>query len=125
VKLLSSRRGAILVAAVALAASFFWGGPTAAAGMALGLSGAGIGILGWWVVIRMMGRNVPTEESVKPWDGTNWVVLAFLFKLPIFFVLAFIARRVGGAAVPGFLWGLGLVYLALVGWALSRSDGTT
>lgn len=108
---------------LALAASAFWGGQAGFLGMAMGLAATSITVGGWWLPIWVVG-NRSRSDNPDGMQGTFWVVLTFLLKLPIFFILAFGARRIGGNAEPCFLWGLGLVYLALIGWALSNSVRT-
>lgn len=51
--------------------------------------------------------------------GTTYVIFLFLVKVPVFVALSLLARRVGGAAIPCFVAGIGLVYSALIGWGVS------
>ena len=86
--------------------------------MALGLAGTGFSVMALWWVIRFLGR--PEGDQGRRF-ATFLVVVAFFAKLPIYMVLAMLAQRIGGDARTCFFLGLGLVYLALVGWALAQS----
>jgi len=107
-------------AILALVLSFGLRGTTGLQGMALGLIATTITVGGWWLAISQVSE-LSKSEGAKGSGGTFWVVLAFLLKLPVFFVLGFVAQRIGGNAVPCFLGGLGLVYLAMIVWALCKS----
>jgi len=106
--------------AVALIASYLMRGETGLQGMALGLIATTITVGGWWLAISQVAILSKSAEP-RMSGGTFWVVLTFFLKLPVFFILGFLAQRIGGNAVPCFLGGLGLVYLALIGWALHNS----
>jgi len=105
---------------IALAAAYTMRGTTGLAGMALGLTATSITVGGWWLAISQIAI-LSKAENAKGSGGTFWVVLAFLLKLPVFFVLGIVAQRIGGNAVPCFLGGLGLVYLAMIVWAFCKS----
>ncbi len=107
------------VGVVALGIAYLISGILGLAGMALGLFGTAFSVVALWGVVRMCGRAAP--EGAAPRLGAFVTVLAFLVKLPVFIVLGMLAQRLGGAAVPCFLLGLGLVYFGLVGWALASS----
>jgi|DewCreStandDraft_4_1066084.scaffolds.fasta_scaffold203845_2 hypothetical protein len=99
--------------------SFLIAGEVALAGMALGLVGTGFSILALWWVVRLTGGLAPLGAA--PRFGASLTILAFLVKLPLFIALGFLAHRLGGPAPGAFLLGLGLVYFALVGWALASN----
>jgi hypothetical protein len=95
--------------------------------MAVGLVATGLSVYGWWPVSAMIGQ-VASASRAEPGGrrsggrnsaGSALVILIFLAKLPVFLLLALAARRLGGAAIPCFLAGVGLVYSALIGWGLS------
>lgn len=87
--------------------------------MALGLFGSGFNLLAMWGVIRLMGGLSRADAPSR--IGAVLTVVAFLVKLPLIFALMFLAHAIGGAAPGAFLIGLGMVYSALIGWALAAS----
>ena len=87
-------------------------------GMILGLFGTTFNLWAMWKIITLIGK---ASEVGRPQRvGATLTVLAFLVKLPLFVALGIVAQRLGGAAPGCFLAGLGLVYSALIGWALTR-----
>lgn len=114
---MSSLRWSAVAAAVALTLSALQGGPDGLAGMALGLGSVSFNMWALWRIVRLTGTNA-TQETTRP--ATFLVVLAFFVKLPVYVAAALIAQALGGAAPACFLLGLGLVYFALVGWALTQ-----
>lgn len=104
---------------LALGVAYLISGMLGLAGMALGLFGTAFSVIALWGVVRMCGNAAPAGAA--PRLGAFVTVLAFLVKLPVFILLGMLAQHLGGAAVPCFLLGLGLVYFALVGWALAAS----
>ncbi|HRI43006.1 MAG TPA: hypothetical protein PLL78_09425 [Fimbriimonadaceae bacterium] len=104
---------------LACVVTFAAAGEIGLAGMALGLVGTGFSIVALWWVVRLTGGLAPLGAA--PRFGASLAILAFLAKLPIFIALGLVAQRLGGPAPGCFLLGLGLVYLALVGWALASS----
>ena len=88
------------------------------AGYALGLLGTGFSVAALWGVVKLVGRSATPDAP--PSRGTAVVVLAFLVKLPLFVGAGVLAHRLGGRAPTCFLVGLGLVYFALVAWALAQ-----
>lgn len=109
-----------LAAATAIAAPLCWlaGGPRGLAGLALGMAATGFSLWALWGVVQLLGRSA--EAGAEPSKGSALVVLAFLVKLPLFVGLGLLAHRLGGSAGACFLVGLGLVYFALVAWALAK-----
>ncbi len=89
-----------------------------------GAQGYGMGLFGtaFSVIILKLtvGLAASASGSQRAGKGSVFIVLAFLIKLPLFVGLAFMAHRLGGAAEPWFLGGLGLVYCALIGWAVAK-----
>jgi len=110
--------GATFVLAIGLAAMV--GGPLAAVGILLGVVATAVSLAGWWPAIRLLGEVATVEGANHGKIGRTYVVLVFLVKLPIFVGLGFLALKLGGAAPPCFLIGLGLVYFWLIGWSLTR-----
>ena len=108
----------MILLAIGLLGSWQFGGVTGIKGMGLGLTGTSISILGLWMVVRLCGVAAPSGASAR--IGAAFSVLVFLVKLPIFIFCGLMAHRVGGNAYLAFLIGLGLVYLALVGWSLAN-----
>lgn len=97
-------------------------GPKGAAFFALGAAGSAANLLGWHVAIRKWGAAMAEPESPpKAGFGALFAVFVFLVKLPVLVGLGLYAGRAGGVALPCFLWGLGLVYFALAGWAFAKS----
>ncbi len=85
-------------------------------GFGLGVVGTSGGLLGWWFAIRAMGRALADERVGCA--GSTLAVLAFLLKLPVILACWRAAEWLGPPAPVSFLWGLALVYCALVSWAL-------
>jgi hypothetical protein len=106
------------VATLSLFGCYALGGWKGAAGYALGLFATGFGIVVWQLVISILA-NV-AESNPKPRTGSTLVVLAFLFKLPLFVAAVFLAVKIGGIARGCFAVGLVQVYLALVGRLFTR-----
>jgi len=109
----------LIVGLIAIGAAFLIAGPLGAAGFSLGLFGSTFNLGVWHLILGLMAGA--GRADAKPGFGTFLVILAFLVKLPFYVALAFVAHRLGGPAVPCFLLGVGLVYFALVGWALASS----
>jgi len=72
----------------------------------------------WWKAIGLMGSAA--EAGGKPTLGAIFTVLALLIKLPLYVACWMLAKRLGAPAPTCFLWGIGLVYLALFGWVLAK-----
>lgn len=100
--------------AVALGLAVF-GRIAEAKGFALGEAGTAVSLGGWKLLLGMMGRW--NAESRVPKLAAAFVLLVFFCKLPLFLLAARCAYLVGEPAPGWFLWGLGWVYSALVGWA--------
>jgi len=95
-------------------------------GWAAYLLGAGTSTLNlwaWYALIGLAGRV--SVETESPRGGTLLVFLAFLMKLPVVVALYYAVNRVGGGVSTCFLTGTLLVYLALAGWALGKSQKPT
>jgi hypothetical protein len=112
----------ISVTALAIILSGALGGSLGAAGIALGMAATAASLGGWWPAIRMLGSVATVEGAGQSKIGGKYVVLIFLVKLPIFVGLGFLALKLGGAAPPCFLIGLGLVYFWLIGWSLNQEQ---
>lgn len=99
--------------------SYFLAGRTALIGMALGLATTAALFVGQWLGISLAGKEISQTQT----SGRSGVFVAIgvLLSLPISVIGGQIAQMVGGAAPGYFLWGLGLVYFALIGWALAKS----
>ena len=87
-------------------------------GFILGTAGSAFNLWALWAIIGVASRSAAAGQP--PRRGTFVIVLAFLVKLPVFIALGLLANRIGGAAPTCFLAGIGLVYSALVGWALAQ-----
>jgi hypothetical protein len=86
-------------------------------GVVLGLFATGFNILALAGVVWLLGKA--HKSGQPPRLGASFAVLAFLIKLPLFVAFGVLANRMGGAAPTCFLLGLGMVYCALIGWALA------
>ncbi|MCW5943150.1 MAG: hypothetical protein KIS66_13025 [Fimbriimonadaceae bacterium] len=94
-------------------------GPKGAAGVAIGIAATGFGLFALWRVMRLLGdtcgdRKTPPREALG-------AIAALLLKFPVLFGGFAAARALGDGAPPCFLGGLGLVYSALIVWALAAS----
>lgn len=87
--------------------------------MALGIFGSVANVLGLWAVVRLLGAL--GEGQAPSRLGPTLTVLAFVLKLPLILAMMYLAHRLGGPALAAFLIGLGMVYSALIGWALATS----
>lgn len=107
-----------VVAVVAMTAAYFVSGPNGLAGMSLGIFATLFNLWALSKIIGLVGNAAPKGQPERL--GAIWTVLAFFVKLPLFVALGIVSQRIGGGAPGCFLVGLGLVYSALVGWALTR-----
>jgi hypothetical protein len=112
-------RSYAFIAIIAVAVAFGFRGITGGEGMALGLAGAGFSVTALWMIIKQLGRSAADSRRAK--FAAIITVIAFFAKLPIYMLLGMIAHAIGGGAPTCFLLGVGLVYFALVGWALAQS----
>lgn len=103
----------------ALAVSPFTGGTLGAIGMGIGLGATTFSLLALAWVIGIVAR--PASAPATPWWRTLFIVFCFLLKVPILGAGILFVQAQGGAAPGHFLFGLFLVYSALVGWFLARS----
>ncbi|MBI1756844.1 MAG: hypothetical protein HYR64_07035 [Fimbriimonas ginsengisoli] len=110
------RAGASL-ACIALVGAALTGGRTGLIGMTMGLGGSLFNLWALWAAIKLLGTLPPSGRTASL--GSVFVVVAFLAKVPIFVGLVWLTYKVGEAAPPCFLTGLGLVYSGLVGWVLA------
>ena len=88
-------------------------------GMSIGIAATWLNFWVLWKTCGLLGQYAKGAESPK--GGANFVITAFLLKLPIFIALGLLTRLMGGAALPCFLAGLGMVYCGLIGWACAHS----
>lgn len=107
------------VAALATVLAASLRGAPGAAGMALGTLSSAFGLLALWRVVRLLGdscgdRKTPPKEALI-------AVAALLLKFPVLFGGFAMAKAIGAAAPTCFILGLGLVYSALIVWALAAS----
>jgi hypothetical protein len=107
-----------LVAISVTAIAFFAKGLLGAEGMTLGIVGSLINLGALWGIIRLIGTVSTGGPNGKL--GAFLTVLAFLMKMPIFIGMAFAARGLGPSATSCFLFGIALVYFAMIGWVLAR-----
>jgi len=101
-----------------MALAYSFGGLSGLQGMAMGVFASLFNLWAMWKIIQLSGKASLVGQPQRV--GATLIVLAFLVKLPLFVALGLAAQRIGGAASGCFLAGLGLVYSALVGWALTR-----
>ncbi len=71
-----------------------------------------------WLLYLWAKMFVSTESSLKPTLGTIAAVLFGLLSLPILVVSGLYVQQIWPEQMSCFLWGLCLVYFALVGWAV-------
>ena len=121
-----SVRLAVAIIAAGLVPSLIFGGPKGLGGMAAGILAGGLSLYAWWSAIQLLGRvaaESAEQESQKGSNrfGTAYVIILFLVKAPIFVGLGYLAHRVGGATMPCFIAGIGLVYFSLIGWGASTA----
>ena len=116
--LATSFRTYLVVGILSIAVAWIFRGTSGAAGMALGLGGAGFSICALWYLITLIGKTPP--DTVRAKTTSALIVLAFFAKLPFYMIVGMLAHRIGGGADTCFLLGVGLVYFALVGWALAQ-----
>jgi len=105
------------IAMLALILSWLTAGAAGLSGMALGLFATSFSVIALWGVVRTCSGAASAGFAGR--FGVVLTVLAFLVKLPLFVILGMWAQNLGAGAAACFLAGLGLVYLALVGWALA------
>lgn len=87
--------------------------------MSLGLATTAFSLLALSWVIGIVARPV---ENPAPHSQTIFIIFCFLLKIPILGAAIMYAQRLGGDAPGHFLCGLFLVYSALVGWFIARSE---
>jgi hypothetical protein len=103
-----------------LACAFYaFGGPRAAAGLACGIGGSAFNLSALWWMIGLGSKANATEKGQRL--GAGLIVLGFFAKLPVFIALGFLSQRIGPPAFSCFLVAIGLVYSAVIGWALASS----
>lgn len=120
------KRAFLIGAVLAIGGAFFLG-QKQGIGMALGIAGASFNLWAMWLMTGALGSLMkePLDEEFqikKIRIASVLIVLAFFSKLPIFLALSMFTRHLGGPALNAFLLGLGLVYLAMIIWALTRRE---
>jgi hypothetical protein len=95
------------------------GGQPAIYSLMLGIIATAFSIAVIWGLILISTGSPPTTAGARA--TTVVIVIAFLLKAPILISFWGLASAAGESARSCFLIGLGLVYCALVGWALARS----
>lgn len=111
-----ARALALLGAAAAALAALPWGWK-ASAGVALGVACVGGGMYGTWMLTEVLACAAREGQPKGGWAGPVFVLA---LKLPLLALGFWGAQRLGPPALSGFWAGLGLVYCATVGWALSQ-----
>lgn len=107
-----------LISLVAVVLGTALGGPAGGFGMTIGLIGATFNLYILWRAIGFLGAT--TKISGADPRTAAWIVVAFFAKLPVYVMLGSYAHKVGGSAPTNFLFGVGLVYFFMVGWALAQ-----
>ncbi len=113
-------RVAVLVIVAAITVSFIFGGTSGGIGMILGIVGSISSALGLYAITWLLGAS--SADNPPPKSASALVVMGFLIKVPIFVICGILAQRIDEQAPNCFLWGLGLVYFSLVGWAVAKSE---
>jgi len=106
-------------AVIALALSYVFGGTAGLYGMVLGLGSTGFNFIAFRMALWVVGRTVKETRQVD--SAGIFGVMALFVKLPVWCVCAVIAQKAGGMVLNGFLIGLGLVYLAAIGWVIAKN----
>lgn len=94
-------------------------GPSAAAGLALGLLGTFASVFGTWAAVRLMTKGA--ELGGKPSFGGVVLGFIFLIKLPVFLLAVWLASKLPDPGLPSFGLGVVLVYCSLVAWAQAKA----
>jgi hypothetical protein len=69
-----------------------------------------------YLVVSLLGQSKPTPKS-----GASLTVFAFVLKLPVIGVSAYVSNIAGPGGIWGFVAGVLLVYSAVV-WRAARSS---
>jgi hypothetical protein len=110
----------VAVGIAALVVSFAIGGPKAAGGMGLGILATLFSLIALSWVVGIVAR--PLSEPAEARGRTAFIIFCFLLKVPLLGAAWWLSQRLGDPAPGHFIAGLFLVYLALVGWAIARSE---
>ncbi|MBX3117552.1 MAG: hypothetical protein KF784_00685 [Fimbriimonadaceae bacterium] len=108
----------ITLSLIAIGGSWVFAGWQGGVGMGAGIVGTSFNLWALWRICIYIGEIA--ADNPQPRVATFVTIFVFLLKLPILIGLGLAMQRVGGPAMPCFLIGLGMVYFALVGWALAR-----
>ena len=87
--------------------------------MALGIGATTFSLLALSWVISVMSQ--PFEGKDVPLRRTFFLLFCFALKVPLLGGAWWLTQRLGGPASNHFLYGLFLVYFALVGWAVAKN----
>ena len=109
-----------VAAVLSLVLSYVFGGPRGLYGMSLGLGSTAFNFIAFRAALYVIGRTV--QETKRTDAAAVFGVMALFVKLPIWCICAMIAQRQGGVVLNCFLIGLGLVYLAAIGWAQAKNS---
>lgn len=104
---------------LALLISYLAGGQPGLVGMSMGLGSTAFNFGAFRLALWVVGRTVKETKQVD--SAGIFGVMALFVKLPIWCVCAMIAQKAGGMVLNGFLIGLGLVYLAAIGWVVAKN----
>lgn len=134
----------VIVLVVGSLATWGGGGQPAVAGYGLGVATAMVSLAGWYGVSWLLTKsaravvssdgapvaedagNLSEDGVVRPEKGkgqigTTIVVLAFLLKLPVAFLLIRLALQLDGPGPGCFAFGLLLVYSGAALWGVCRT----
>lgn len=106
------------VCLLAIPIAYFIGGQKGAIGMSLGIVGTAFHLWALWRICVLSGEAAVIGARAK--FGAAVAILAFFMKIPVLMVLSNLTEKLGGMAHSCFLSGLGVVYCAMIGWALAR-----
>ena len=115
-------KSSLICSILATAITYGFAGPNGAIGMALGI----LGTAGNMAAIYWMGGLIglaasDSGEEEKPSLGSTLTVIAFLAKLPILVFMGMYVQKLSPVAHTCFLLGLGLVYCAMIWWAVATT----
>ena len=104
---------------LALVLSYVFGGVPGLYGMSLGLGSTAFNFVAFRFALWVVGRTVKETKTID--TAGMFGVMALFIKLPVWCISAVIAQKAGGMVLNGFLIGLGLVYLAAIGWVVAKN----
>ena len=109
---------AVVAAVLCLVVSGVLGSGTGLTGMALGLAVALVGVFALVGFTKLFAEAA--TEGANPKQGALLTALAFVIKIPLYFLAFKATEAIGGQAPTCFITGVVVVYSGLVVWGLTR-----